>query len=179
MKKSLSILIASIIAGTLIVGCSSDTSDTSKDSNTKVKVEKEEEKTTKVNEDNMIVDQDTMAFKLDGIKVCKDYEGNNALEINYTFTNKQEEATSALVGVCIDGYQNGKQMEIAIVDSNEFNEQTNLKKGITQDNCKNYYVLSDDSNVELEVYETSGSAWSKNPATFKINIKDGIVTRTK
>ena len=54
-----------------------------------------------------------------------------------------------------------------------------MKKGITQDNCKNYYVLSDDSPVELEVYETNGSAWSKDPAIFKINIKDNTVTRTK
>lgn len=179
MKKVLSILTASILVGSLMVGCSSDTSDTSKDSDTKVKVEKEKEKSNKVDSDNMILDQETMTFKLDGVKVIKDYDGNDALEINYTFTNKQEEATSALVGVCIDGYQNGKQMEIAIVDTDEFNEQTNLKKGITQDNCKNYYVLSDDSPVELEVYETNGSAWSKGPAIFKINIKDNTVTRTK
>ena len=70
-------------------------------------------------------------------------------------------------------------MEIAMVDRDKFDEQINLKKGITQDNCKNYYVLSDDSPVELEVYETNGSAWSKDPATFKINIKDNTVTRTK
>ena len=62
---------------------------------------------------------------------------------------------------------------------NEFNEQTNLKQNISQDNCKNYLVLSDNSDVELEVYETYGSAWEKNPAVFKINIKDGTVTRTK
>lgn len=179
MKKVLSILTASILAGSLMVGCSSDTSDTSKDSNTKVKVEKPKEKTTKVNADNMIVDQETMKFKLDGVKVVKDYEGNDALEINYTFTNKQEDATSALVGVCIDGYQNGKEMEIAIVNDSEFNEQTDLKNGVTQDNCKSYHVLSDDSPVELEVYETSGSAWDKNPAIFKINIQDATVTRTK
>ena len=128
----------------------------------------------------MILDQETMTFKLDGVKVIKDYDGNDALEINYTFTNKQEEATSALVGVCIDGYQNGKQMEIAIVDTDEFNEQTNLKKGITtRQLIKINYVLSDDSPVELEVYETNGSAWSKDPAIFKINIKDNTVTRTK
>ena len=44
MKKVLSILTASILVGSLMVGCSSDTSDTSKDSDTKVKVEKEKEK---------------------------------------------------------------------------------------------------------------------------------------
>lgn len=82
MKKVLSILTASILAGSLMVGCSSDTSDTSKDSNTKVEVEKPKEKTNKVNADNMIVDQETMTFKLDGVKVVKDYEGNDALEVN-------------------------------------------------------------------------------------------------
>lgn len=86
MKKVLSILTASILAGSLMVGCSSDTSDTSKDSNTKVKVEKPKEKTTKVNVDNMIVDQETMKFKLDGVKVVKDYEGNDALEVNALYT---------------------------------------------------------------------------------------------
>ena len=40
----------------------------------------------KVNPDNMIVNQDTMTFKWDSVKVIKDYEGNDALEINYTFT---------------------------------------------------------------------------------------------
>ncbi|MEG0857725.1 MAG: DUF5067 domain-containing protein [Terrisporobacter sp.] len=179
MKKILSILTASILAGSLMVGCSNDTSDTSKDSNTKVEVEKPKEKTNKVNVDNMIVEQESMTFKLDGVKVVKDYDDNDALEINYTFTNKQEDATSALVGVCIDGYQNGKEMEIAIVNSSEFNEQTDLKKGITQDNCKSYHLLRDDSPIELEIYETYGSAWDKNPAVFKINIQDGSVTRTK
>lgn len=86
MKKVLSILTASMLAGSLMVGCSSDTSDTSKDSNTKVKVEKPKEKTTKVNADNMIVDQETMKFKLDGVKVVKDYEGNDALEVNALYT---------------------------------------------------------------------------------------------
>lgn len=177
MKKLLSLVTSGLLVGSLMVGCS-NTDDTAKDSNTKVKVEKQKEE-NKVNADNMIVDQDTMTFKLDGIKVVKDYEGNDALEINYTFTNKQEDATSALVGVSIDGYQNGKGMEIAIVNSSEFNEQINLKQGITQDNCTSYYVLSDDSIVELEVYETFGSAWEKDPAVFEINIQDGTVTRTK
>lgn len=181
MKKLLSLVASGLLVGSLMVGCSNtnDTDDTAKDSNTKVKVEKQKEEESKVNADNMIVDQDTMTFKLDGIKVVKDYEGNDALEINYTFTNKQEDATSALVGVSIDGYQNGKGMEIAIVNSSEFNEQINLKQGITQDNCTSYYVLSDDSIVELEVYETFGSAWEKDPAVFEINIQDGTVTRTK
>lgn len=178
MKKLLGLVLSSILFISM-VGCSDNTSDESNDSSTKVKVEKKKEETNKVNPDNMTVNQDTMIFKLDSVKVIKDYEGKDALEINYTFTNKQEEVTSALVGVCVDGYQNGEQMEIAMVDRDKFDEQINLKKGITQDNCKNYYVLSDDSPVELEVYETSGSAWSKDPATFKINIKDNTVTRTK
>ena len=46
MKKVLSIITASILVGTLMVGCSSDTSDTSKDNDTKVKVEKEKEKSS-------------------------------------------------------------------------------------------------------------------------------------
>ena len=79
MKKVLSILTASILVGSLMVGCSSDTSDTSKDSDTKVKVEKEKEKSNKVDSDNMILDQETMTFKLDGVKVIKDYDGNDAL----------------------------------------------------------------------------------------------------
>lgn len=178
MKKLLGLVLSSILFISM-VGCSDNTSDESNDSSTKVKVEKKKEETNKVNPDNMTVNQDTMIFKLDSVKVIKDYEGKDALEINYTFTNKQEDATSALVGVSIDGYQHGKGMEVAIVNSSEFNEQTNLKQNISQDNCKNYLVLSDNSDVELEVYETYGSAWEKNPAVFKINIKDGTVTRTK
>lgn len=173
-------LISLIIAGTLtLTGCSSDGS-TSNTEETQVKVEKQEEEiATSVKSDDMVVDQEMITFKLDGIKVVKDYEGNDALEINYTFTNKQEDATSALVGVCTDGYQNGKEMEIAIVDRSEFKEQIDLKKGVSQDNCTNYLVLTDDSEVELEVYQTYSSAWSKDPAVFKINIKDGTVTRVK
>lgn len=169
-------LISLIIAGVLtLTGCSSDGST----SNTEDTQVKQEETTTSIDPNNMVVEQEMMTFKLDGIKVVKDYEGNNALEINYTFTNKQEEATSALVGVCTDGYQNGKEMEVAIVDRSEFKEQVDLKKGVSQDNCTNYLVLTDDSEVELEVYQTYSSAWSKDPAVFKINIKDGTVTRTK
>ena len=178
MRKLLGLVLSGMLVISM-VGCSSDTDDESKDNNTKITVEKKKEKTNKVNADNMIVDQDTMTFKLDGVKVVKDYEGNDALEINYTFTNKQEDATSALVGVCTEGYQNGKQMEVAIIDRSEFKEQIDLKQGISQDNCTNYLVLTDDSEVELEVYETYGSAWEKNPAVFKINIQDGTVTRTK
>mgnify|MGYP004528294743 CR=1 FL=1 len=177
-------LLGLILIGMLVVsmaGCSSDTANTkdeSKDSNNKVSMEKKE-KTKKVDATNMVVDRDTMTFKFDAFKVIKDSDGNDALEIDYTFTNKQENATSALVGVSIDGYQKGKEMEVAIVNSNEFNEQINLKQNISQNNCRNYLVLRDNSDVELEVYETYGSAWEKNPAIFKISIKDGMATRMK
>ena len=85
MKKLLGLVLSSILVISM-VGCSDNTSDESNDSSTKVKVEKKKEETNKVNPDNMTVNQDTMIFKLDSVKVIKDYEGNDALEINYTFT---------------------------------------------------------------------------------------------
>ena len=72
MKKLLGLVLSSILVISM-VGCSDNTSDESNDSSTKVKVEKKKEETNKVNPDNMTVNQDTMIFKLDSVKVIKDY----------------------------------------------------------------------------------------------------------
>ena len=61
-------------------------------------------------------------------------------------------------------------------------EQMNLKMPYIQTKLLVYELVNlkyETDGSTVKVYETSGSAWSKDPATFKINIKDNTVTRTK
>lgn len=95
--------------------------------------------------------------------IVKDYDGNDALLVNYSFTNNSEETTSGLVAVYLQAFQDGVELEIATVEGRTYDEQKDIRPGVTMDTCQAAYVLTSDSPVEVEVSDM----WS-DPTVGKV-----------
>lgn len=89
-----------------------------------------------------------------GMEVGKDYEGKDALLVHYTFTNNSEETTSAGVALILKAFQNGVQLETAIVTDVEGVDNTlkEIRPGASID-VTEAFELTDTTTVELELTE--------------------------
>lgn len=93
-----------------------------------------------------------------GYVLAKDYEDNDAIIISYDFTNNSEETVSAMVALQIQAFQDGIELESAILFDapegyNSENEWKDIKTGATL-NCQAVFVLSNTSSpVEVEASE--------------------------
>ncbi|MBP3223618.1 MAG: DUF5067 domain-containing protein [Actinomycetaceae bacterium] len=89
----------------------------------------------------------------EGVK-AKDYEGKDAFVVTYEWTNNSNEATNFEVALSAKAYQNGVELEKAILSSDDVNyyEFKDVKNGAKQ-TVKVAYKLTDDSDVEVEVKE--------------------------
>lgn len=92
---------------------------------------------------------------LTGYDLVTDYDGNNAIVINYDFTNNSDDTTSAIVALYFQAFQDGVELESAwTMDSNVCDYgigQKDIRPGVTLEGCQNAYVLTSDSPVEIEV----------------------------
>ena len=84
-----------------------------------------------------------------------DYDGNNIIIVNYDFTNNSEETMSPLVGVYIQAFQDGIELEHGFVMDTAVCdvgiEQKEIKPGATLTGCQTCFVLTSESQVEIEV----------------------------
>lgn len=91
---------------------------------------------------------------IDDTKVVQDYEGNDALVVTYSWVNNSDEATSAAVALMANAFQNGVELEYAVVlegaDTDGEMKEVKPGAGTTYDCC---YLLEDDSDVTIEVSE--------------------------
>lgn len=169
-KKIVSLLVAGILCMS-IVGCESKVEESQPVKFSQVEEQVEE---VTVEPTNLVIDGDTATIEITNIKKVNDWEGNQAIQIEYTFTNKQEEPTCGLVGATFEVFQNGKSMEVACVDDTEFNEQVDLMQGMSQEKCRAYYLIEDNSTVTLYGVENYGSAWLEHNQipTFEVDLSN-------
>lgn len=97
---------------------------------------------------------DEYAIKFTGASLAKDYEGNDVIVISYDFTNNGEEATSAMVSLYIQAFQDGVELDAAYGISGDDgysadNSMKDLQTGATL-NCQSAFVLTSTSPVEVE-----------------------------
>lgn len=91
---------------------------------------------------------------IDGAEVMEDYEGNPAVVVTYSWVNNSEEATSAAVALNAKVFQNGVQLEPAVVSEDiegdgymaEVKPGAGTSYGLA-------YVLDDQSDITVEVSE--------------------------
>ena len=108
---------------------------------------------------------------LDAETGLKDYEGNDVIGIKYEFTNGSEDNQMFGVAVNPQAFQDGVQLEVAMMDkmSDEANNSLKeIKKGATI-TCEDYYVLTSKSDVEVEVSETISFSDEKLEKSFKLS----------
>ena len=97
--------------------------------------------------------QSDYAVTIDGSTVTTDYEGAPAIIVDYTFTNNSDEETSFAMACTQKAFQNGVQLEIAIVTEDLGNGYTaEIKPGSTT-TARIAYSLTDESDVTVEVEE--------------------------
>ena len=90
---------------------------------------------------------------IDSCNVVDDYEGNPAASITYTWTNNSDEAVSFASAVYPKCFQNGVQLESAIVTSTDSSNYLNeVKPGSTVEVTLDY-ELQDKSELLVEVKE--------------------------
>lgn len=94
------------------------------------------------------------AVTIDGCRVTEDYEGNPAAVVAYTFTNNSDETTSAAVAVHAQAFQNGTELELAVVtDAEESGKSMNEVKPGSSITYELSYELADMSDLTVEVEE--------------------------
>lgn len=102
--------------------------------------------------------------------IVNDWEGNKAIRVTYEFTNNGEDATSADIALYFHAYQNGIELESTFVgheedDVERDNAEKSIKTGVTL-TCATCFVLSDESDVEVEAAELISLSDEKLEKTF-------------
>ena len=91
---------------------------------------------------------------IDDCRVTEDYRGNPAAVETYTFTNNSDEATSPAVAVHAKAFQNGTELELAVVaDAEESGKSMNEVKPGSSITYESAYELADMSDLTVEVEE--------------------------
>lgn len=87
-----------------------------------------------------------------------DFNGDPAAKITFNFTNNSDEAAAFIGSVYVEVYQDGQQLEVAVVTSGDVNMEsflTKIKTGTSLD-VEQAYKLISSSDVEVEVYPLFG-----------------------
>ncbi len=102
-------------------------------------------------------------------KLARDYENNPAIVITYSWTNNSEDTTSAMAALIGKAFQDGVELETAIIADNSVYDVDNYMKeirpGATLDVQLAYVMTSETSTVEYEISELisfSGDTVTKN-----------------
>lgn len=111
--------------------------------------------------------------RVTGYQLIKDYEGKDAIVLDYEFTNNGEEATSALYALYFKLFQNGIQLEHAFVVDDNYdseNDSKDIKTGVTLA-CQCAYVLENTiSPVEVEI--TKAFSFSNASVSYVIDLAE-------
>lgn len=94
--------------------------------------------------------------EIKGASVAQDYNGNPVIIVTYSWTNNSSETTSAIVSVLAKAFQDGIQLENAIVANNNVYDSAasmkDVRPGTTID-VQVAFVMTSDSVVEFELSE--------------------------
>lgn len=100
-----------------------------------------------------------------------DYAGKPAIVVTYSWTNNSDETTNCMTSVLAKAFQDGVQLETAIIgDSDIFDSSAYMKDirpGVTLD-IQQAFSLESNSNVEIEISEWIGFSDDVVSATFSI-----------
>lgn len=100
-------------------------------------------------------------------RLAEDYEGNPAVIVKFEFTNHDEEARNFMFAISTEVYQDGVELETAIVmeDIENENSMKNIKTGATI-TCEKAYLLTSESEIEVELSELISFDNTKITRTF-------------
>lgn len=167
-KKLIMCTILSAIMATTLTACGGDTStaDTSNDTSASTSQSASDAAKDTSNDAGKMEGSGTLAGKYDvkitGAKTCKDFEGNPAILISYTWTNNSDETTSPMGTLMEEAFQDGKQLDSAICDFEIQDSLTEARPGTTLD-VEVVYSMPSTSTVEFELSALEDSLNSTVP----------------
>jgi hypothetical protein len=152
-KKKKKLIIIAVIAVVIILivavssaSSGSSESNSSSDSGESVSVEATTETPGKIGD---------YICTVKSAEVCKDWEGNKAVKITYSFTNNASEAQSFEYALEDHVYQDGIELESVWTLENDEDLDTydsvNIKPGKTKDVVKAYKLRDDTTDLEVEI----------------------------
>lgn len=162
MKKAvkLAAVVATVALSATLIGCGGDSSNEGKD-------EQQPEQSEPAKDDNVESD---VVVEIIGSKVTEDYEGNPAIVIEYNWTNNTEEAESFMLATLCKAFQDGIQLESAIIMNDEvYDSEASLKEIKPGASLTVYsaYVLDSESDVTIEVEELFGELIAEKTFSVK------------
>ena len=86
------------------------------------------------------------------------YNVDPAAKITFNFTNNSDETVAFMSSVRVEAYQDGQQLEVAVITNGDVNYESTTKKiktGTSLD-VEQAYKLISSSDVEVEVYPLIG-----------------------
>ena len=132
-KRALAILFASLLAISL-TACGSNT-EPAEDTETETTTKTEQQEETPAASDTATVGDFEVSIG-DAAIVTDDFTGEEALLVNFQFTNNSDENASALINLLSQAFQDGVQLEAAIISSEDFDsgsESLEVQPGGTHD----------------------------------------------
>ena len=153
MKKRLAMIAAAAMLAMMLAACGSSVdadAQTTQDTGSATTAAQTDEASTDDTAEPSDGTLGSYAVEIKGAKLCKDYEGNNAIMITYSWTNNSDETTSPMGSMMEEAFQDGVQLDAAIVDFEYNDGLTDVRPGTTID-VDVIYELPGDSTVEFEI----------------------------
>ena len=149
MKRKLAMIMASAMLMAMLTACGSsgDTGANNTTDTGSAPVASTEDNADTVSSEGTLAKYDVT---IKGAQLCKDYEGNPAIIITYSWTNGSDETTSPMGSMMGEAFQDGVQMETAIVDFEYNDGLTDVRPGTTID-VEAIYKTNSQSKVEFEI----------------------------
>lgn len=100
----------------------------------------------------------------------EDYSGVPAIIIGYTFTNNGDEATNGMVALSEIAYQNGVQLDTAIISGQDIgqDQMKDIKTGASIELKSAFLLTSETAPVEFEITEFMSLSDDRLGKTFQI-----------
>lgn len=164
----IAVIVAVIIIGAIIGGGSDDDSSADNSSTTSISAvdsgDKEDE--TTANEGKI----GNFVCTVKSAKLCKNWEGKDAVKITYEFTNNDDDAQSFDIALVDDVYQDGVGLETSFLsdDDDDFGIDVKIKKGTTKEVSKVYLLRDKKTPLEIEISELI--SFSDDKLTYTVEL---------
>lgn len=93
------------------------------------------------------------AVTINSLRKVEDDEGNPAVVVNYSFTNKTMESTSTLFALLIQVFQDDKELDPALVMEGVHYEHSGkeIKPQETLQDCEEAFVMTSENKLQIEI----------------------------
>ena len=178
-KKSKAPIIIGIIAGIIVLGIiigalSGGSGDDDKTTKAQINAANSADGKTTVDAASDSTDEDGVigdyVCVVKEAKICKNWEGKDAVRITYSFTNNSSDSESFDIALSDEVYQDGVQLETSFTDADEddWGVDVKIKPGMSKDVSKVYLLRDTKTDLEVEISEFISFSDDKLVTTVKL-----------